>query len=53
MNFNHVYLNKNWNTMKFMRKLGKPEKTNGYLMLKMKYYQMLSVTLYIQWAWKI
>ena len=30
----------------------KKEKTSGYLMLKMTYYQLLSVMLVIQWVWK-
>ena len=38
--------------MKFMKILGKRKKTNGYLMLKMTYYQLLSVMLDIQWEWK-
>ena len=28
------------------------KKMNGYLMLKMTYYQLLSVMLDIQWVWK-
>ena len=38
--------------MKFMRKHGKLKKTSGYLMLKMTYYQLLSVLLDMQWEWK-
>ena len=38
--------------MNFMKILGKLEKTNGYLMLKMMYYQLFSVMLDIRWVWK-
>ena len=38
--------------MKFMRIHGKLKKTNEYLMLKMTYYQLLSVMLDKQWEWK-
>ena len=38
--------------MKFMKIHGKLEKTSGYLMLKMTYYQLLSVMLDTQWVWK-
>ena len=52
INYNLVYLNKKWNMMNFMKILGKLEKMNGYLMLKMTYYQLLSVMLDIKWVWK-
>ena len=35
-----------------IRTLGKLEKMNGYLMLKMTYYQLLSVMLDTTWGWK-
>ena len=38
--------------MKIMRIAGKLENMNGCLMLKMTYYQLLSVMLDIRWAWK-
>ena len=52
INYKKVYLKKNWNMMKFMKVRGKLEKTSGYLMLKMTYYQPHSVMLDIQWEWK-
>ena len=38
--------------MKFMKIRGKLEKINGYLLLRMTYYQLLSVTLDTRWVWK-
>ena len=38
--------------MKFMKILGKLDKTSGYLMLRTMYYKPLSVMLDIQWVWK-
>ena len=43
---------KNYNVMKYMRIHGKLKKTNGYRMLKMTFYQLLSVMLDIHWEWK-
>ena len=38
--------------MKFMKINGKLEKMNGYLMLKLNFYQQLSVIIDIRWGWR-
>ena len=52
INYNHVYLNKNWNTMKFSKIIGKKKKMNGCLILKTMCYRQHSVMLDIQKEWK-
>ena len=50
--YNKRYLNKKQNMMRFMKINGKIKKMNGYLMLKMTYYQLFPVMLDVQRVWK-
>ena len=41
LNYNHVYLNKNLNTMKFMKIIARSKKMNGYLILKTMFFKKI------------